>query len=211
MMTILHRSLLTFITVILLAACSNSSAPQNSASAQLQSARVEVSPKIWVNLPTPSQLGYTLTASQLVSVQYQHGEHQLPTQLQVKQQRLDLAGFSSWGARILSLSYQGNNIESQIMTGLSDTLPKPEQVLFYLMITLWPQDAWQDNLAAIDWQLIDSPDGLSRELIDDSGSSIANIRYQNRDPLQGDISFTHNQLDFTIQIKTLQYQKPQAN
>ena len=39
------------------------------------------------------------------------------------------------------------------MAGLGNTLPKPEQVLFNLMITLYPLDVWQPRLQQTGWTL----------------------------------------------------------
>ena len=36
--------------------------------------------------------------------------NQLPIQLQITQDKLVLAGFSSWGTRLLSLTYQDNQL-----------------------------------------------------------------------------------------------------
>ena len=67
-------------------------------------------------------------------------------QLQVTSNEVVLAGFSSWGTRVLSLSYGGEQIQTEVLNGLQGSLPQPEQVLFNLMITLWPSSAWEGSL-----------------------------------------------------------------
>ena len=59
-------------------------------------AKVKIEKGVWVALPAPRDLGYSLSASQLISVSYQDSTNQLPTQLQVSDDKLVLAGFSSW-------------------------------------------------------------------------------------------------------------------
>ena len=84
-------------------------------------------------LPLPSELGYSFTASQLINATWKNETQQLPVQVEVTPDKVVLAGFSSWGTRILSLQYQNQVIDTQVLSGLGATLPQPEQVLFNLM------------------------------------------------------------------------------
>jgi hypothetical protein len=169
-----------------------------------QANQVSIAPDTFVTLPTATQLGYSLTASQLITAQWAEQTHQLPVQLQVDGQKLALAGFSSWGSRILSLTYENQTIEASVLPGLDDTLPKPEQVLFNLMLTLWPLDAWHKPLENVGWQLIET--AQHRQLIDNKGIVIADINYQSPQHLDGDITFINHQFGYTITIKTLGYE-----
>ncbi|OAN11007.1 hypothetical protein A3K86_18700 [Photobacterium jeanii] len=206
-------------TVILttsLSACSLqpvSTQPAIDTDAQAQN-RVMINDRQVVTLPTPAELGYSIHASQLISAQWrsqQDGankgakqQQQLPVQLEVKNNSLQLAGFSSWGTRILTLSYQDQRIDASVLTGLETTLPQPEQVLFNLMLTLWPVSSWQPQLAPIGWQLTESH--LVRRLINAQGETVVEIQYQTKPYLNGDIIFNHKQLGYQITIKTLNYQ-----
>lgn len=165
--------------------------------------QVNIAPDTYVTLPAPAALGQTLTASQLITAQWAGQSHQLPVQLQVDHQKIALAGFSSWGSRILSLTYENQTIEASVLPGLGDTLPQPEQVLFNLMLTLWPADAWHNPLQTIGWQLIEI--SQHRQLIDDRGNVVADVDYKATPHLAGDIVFTHYPLGYTITIKTLHY------
>ncbi|MBD1572691.1 DUF3261 domain-containing protein [Vibrio sp. S17_S38] len=177
--------------------------------AETTQAKVEIAKGVWVALPAPRDLGYSLSASQLISVSYQNTTKQLPTQLQVSDDKVVLAGFSSWGSRILSLEYANNQIDSHVMSGLGGVLPQPEQVLFNLMITLWPVEVWQPSLSKIGWALTeknnDGSQGKHRQLSNDKGEVVADIHYQNINPLKGDITFINPLLRLNIKIKTLQY------
>ncbi|NOH78736.1 DUF3261 domain-containing protein [Vibrio sp. RE86] len=198
---ILRKTLLAALLTSVLSACSMQ--PQSVTPS------VKITEQEKVNLPTPSSLGYTLTASQLISASWEQGEQsgtqQLPVQLQVDQDKLVLAGFSSWGTRVLSLSYQGDEISTEVLTGLNNVLPAPEQVLFNLMITLWPSSAWEAPLNKVRWQLIDK--GNSRAVFDKQGNQVIDIQYGNSDKLKGQITFRHLVDNYTIVINTLDYQK----
>lgn len=184
-----------------LAACSLQ--PQRS------STEVEISPDVYVELPQPEQLGTNVTASQLISASW-HNEtgqpqtQQLPVQLQIDDQHIVMAGFSSWGTRILSLDYDGDNIDTQVMSGLADTLPKPEQVLFNLMITLWPRNAWEAPLNKVRWTIVDKKN--KRIIANSDNEPVIEITYSGTSPLEGDIQFLNRPLNYSITIKTLSYQ-----
>ncbi|KOO15163.1 hypothetical protein AKJ18_09165 [Vibrio xuii] len=173
--------------------------------------RVEIAQGQKVNLPSPSSLGYGLNASQLITATWTVDDNarseQLPVQLQVSEDKLVLAGFSSWGTRILSLTYQDDAITSDVLTGLGSALPAPEQVLFNLMITLWPSSAWEGPLNEVRWQVIDKED--SRAIFDSNGTQIIDIKYGNNEKLDGEILFHHLIDGYTIKVNTLQYQKEQ--
>ncbi|MCF7353745.1 DUF3261 domain-containing protein [Vibrio sp. CK2-1] len=205
-----------WILLVSLTACSTQSTPSNSSE---ENNRIQIADDTWVALPQPSELGYSLSASQLLSVRYidqakKAQSNQLPIQLQITQDKLVLAGFSSWGTRLLSLTYQDNQLDTYVMVGLGNTLPKPEQVVFNLMITLYPLEVWQPRLQQVGWKLTEQQTGnrqsqniKQRTLFDNHGKLIAEINYASIDPLKGDITFINHALDFTIVIKTLQYQQ----
>lgn len=197
--TTLAKTLCSVMLGVLLTACS--STPQSS------TPKVAIAKQTNVNLPTPASLGYSLTASQLVEAQWQNAEQtrneQLPVQLQVTTDKLVLAGFSSWGTRILSLTYQNDMISTDVMNGLGGVLPQPEQVLFNLMITLWPSSAWEAPLNKVRWQIIDEDN--SRAIFDNHGDKIIDILYSNKDRLKGEITFHHLIDNYTVKIKTLQF------
>ena len=170
---------------------------------------VQITQQEQVSLPTPGDLGYSLTASQLIEATWNSDEQkrteQLPVQLQVSNDKLVLAGFSSWGTRILSLNYQDDEITTEVLSGLGGVLPPPEQVLFNLMITLWPVSAWEAPLNKVRWQIIDNYN--TRAIFDNSGKKVIDIQYSNKDRLSGDIVFHHLIDNYTIKIKTLQFNK----
>lgn len=192
-----YRLLIVVIIAFLLGGCI--SRPRT------RSNMIEIAPNIVLEMPSPETLGYRLSASQMVLVEYKEEQHQLPVQLQVDENRLVLAGFSSWGSRIMSLIYEQEEISTSVMTGIGKTLPDPEQVLFNLMITLWPLEAWEEPMEAIGWRLEDTP--KKRLLIDENQQVVVTILYEEEPPLDGKIIFMNHPLNLKITIKTLNYSR----
>ncbi|MEZ8483875.1 DUF3261 domain-containing protein [Vibrio splendidus] len=190
---------ITFVTLVgvMLTACS-------MVSQQPTGASVSINNDTELALPLPAELGYSFTASQLISATWQDDTQQLPVQVEVTPDKVVLAGFSSWGTRILSLQYQNQAIETQVLSGLGATLPQPEQVLFNLMLTLWSTEAWTQPLQTIGWHLVDTDN--TRTVFDDDQQAIIRIEYQakaNEPKLSGDIVFKHLIQGYTITIQTL--------
>ncbi|PTO61501.1 DUF3261 domain-containing protein [Vibrio splendidus] len=182
---------------LLLSACS-------MVSQQPTGASVAIDKDTELALPLPAELGYSFTASQLISATWQDDTQQLPVQVEVTPDKVVLAGFSSWGTRILSLQYQNQAIETQVLSGLGATLPQPEQVLFNLMLTLWPIEAWAQPLQGIGWHLVDTDN--SRTVFDENQQAIIEIDYQaepGAHKTAGDIVFKHLTQGYTITIQTL--------
>lgn len=190
---------ITFVTLVgvMLSACS-------MVSQQPTGASVSINNDTELALPLPAELGYSLTASQLISATWETDTQQLPVQVEVTADKVVLAGFSSWGTRILSLQYQNQVIDTQVLSGLGATLPQPEQVLFNLMLTLWPTEAWTQPLQTIGWHLVDTDN--TRTVFDNDQQAIIRIEYQakaNEPKLSGDIVFKHLIQGYTITIQTL--------
>ncbi|MEZ8732151.1 DUF3261 domain-containing protein [Vibrio splendidus] len=190
---------ITFVTLVgvMLSACS-------MVSQQPTGASVSINNDTELALPLPAELGYSLTASQLISATWETDTQQLPVQVEVTADKVVLAGFSSWGTRILSLQYQNQVIDTQVLSGLGATLPQPEQVLFNLMLTLWPTEAWTQPLQTIGWHLVDTNN--TRTVFDNDQQAIIRIEYQakaNEPKLSGDIVFKHLIQGYTITIQTL--------
>lgn len=186
---------------MLLSACSLSPKMLSSTHA----VQVQVSTKQFVDLPQPRALQQTINVSQLITAQWGDANKQkLLVQLQVTPQQVALAGFSAWGVKLLSLTYWGNDwgnkIETNVMTGLADTLPQPEQILFNVMLAIWPLSSWDEALARIGWKLQENH--LQRLLFDENGELVIRIDYQKKPYLEGKIIFKHQCLDYTISIET---------
>lgn len=199
-------SFILFVILLTLSGCASRETPTNE---------VEIAPDRFVTLPSPASLGYVLSASQLIEANWQQKEgdkiikysKHLPVELEVTTNKIALAGFSSWGSRLLSLIYENNKLDTYVLPGLGNTLPQPQQVLFNLMLTLWPKEAWDAKLKPIGWQLKDQKQ--HRQLLNKQGKVIIDIRYDSPSPLDGKIYFNDKRLGYQIIITTLDYhQRP---
>ena len=188
-----HNYIFLFFLAVLLCGCSMKPA--------VHPVQIEVAKGVFVHFPKPVELGSSINVSQLITAQWgEDKEQKLQVQLQAGPKQVVLAGFSSWGARLLSLTYSGDKINTYVLSGLADTLPKPEQVLFNVMLSIWPVEAWEKPLQEIGWQLIEN--GLTRELLDENGQVIVDIAYQTQPYINGIIKFKHHQLNYIITIET---------
>jgi hypothetical protein len=187
------KLIIIFFSAVLLSACS-----MIQGNAPIQ---VAVSKDVFLTLPKPAQLEKEIDATQLISAKWgDNKEQQLLVQLQVDKNNVVLAGFSAWGAKLLSLDYSGDKIETYLLSGLSEKLPKPEQILFNVMLSLWPISAWQPELDKIGWELAEKKN--QRTLFDENGNTIITIDYESENPFAGLITFKHHTLNYTITIKT---------
>lgn len=188
-------------SLLLLSACSMQPTV-HSIQVPIQDAiQVEVSEKHFITLPLPAQLQQNVSVNQLISAQWgEEKQQKLLVQLQVDKHQVVFAGFSAWGMKLLSLHYSGEEIKTDLLAGLSESLPKPEQVLFNIMIAIWPVEAWQPSLDAIGWQLQEQ--GLQRLLLDENEKVIVRIDYQKTPYLDGKITLHHQVLDYTVVIET---------
>lgn len=195
--------LILIVLTLLLSGCSLQPAMQSNT----DSVQVEITPEQVVTLPQPKDLQQNINVSQLITAQWGEGNKQkLLVQLQVDEQQVVLAGFSAWGVKLLSLTYYGeqanNKIETNVMTSLAGTLPDPQQVLFNVMLSIWPESSWEKPLTAIGWKLQESD--LQRLLIDQNGKVVVVIDYERKPLLTGKITFKHQLLNYTVVIETKQ-------
>ncbi|MGF1766675.1 DUF3261 domain-containing protein [Enterovibrio makurazakiensis] len=166
--------------------------------------QVNIAPNTTVTLPSPASFGATTSVSQLITANWNGETHTLPVQLQISENSVVLVGFSSWGTRILTLSYSENEIEEDTLAGLNAVLPDGRQVLLNIMLTLWPIESWIPHLSPIGWQLIERDD--NRVLFNANGETIAEIKYD--EPLLAGkipdtIRFEQLRQDYHITINTL--------
>ncbi|MDG3087539.1 DUF3261 domain-containing protein [Vibrio hannami] len=163
---------------------------------------VQVTRGRYIELPDPEDLAKEVSVNQLITVDWQGKVQQLPVKLEVENKKVVLAGFSSWGTRIFSLEYQSGEVVTEVLPGLEGQLPDPKQVLFYIMISLWPQEVWESRLAEANWQLTEQSD--KRILMDSAKKEVVSIYYSDiNDMLAGDIRLESQHDGYSILISTL--------
>ena len=201
------RYLLAIFLLLAVGCASNTSSPsltgskKTSQSARTENSLVEIKENTFIRLPKVRELQKPLSVTQLVSAKWGDKKTQnMVVQLEIDEQKVVFAGFSSWGAKLISLTYSDSAVESYVMAGLPDALPEPKMILMSLMLSMWPEEAWSAPLAEAGWKLKEGK--LERALFDEKGKKVITINYTKRPITQSDIVFTHHSLNYVITIKT---------
>lgn len=188
------KKIISTIAALLLMACSQTGV--------ITPKKVAISDKQNINLPYPASFGRDFAVNQLVIVQYNGAKaQQLPVYLELTDTNLVIAAFSSFGTRIMALDYNGESINTDIIQGLEAKLPAASQILLNLMLTLWPQDVWQQELRKIGWSM--QTDGLERIIYNNKHQIEIKILYTDKNMFKGNIIFLHKRLNFKLVIKNL--------
>lgn len=153
-------------------------------------------PGVQITLPAPGH-NPVIQTHQLLKNTYRGQEHSLMVLLQADTQHLTLVGLSPVGIRLFTLRYdpQGMTIEQSIA---APGLPPAAQVLADIMLSYWPQEAW--NLPP-GWRLIDTP--LQRQLLDDQGKVVTQITYEGTADQRQPIQVQQHAFGYEITIQTL--------
>lgn len=168
--------------------------------------------EVVVNLPAPNR-ATPLRLQQLLTVQMPASgggparSQSLLVALEADGQKVSLVGFSLLGVRLFRIDYDAHGIRSEQLPPLAalGALPPPAQVLADVMLSYWPQAAWQAELPA-GWQLIDTP--MLRQLRDGQGQLVSEIHYRQRSmPTAGaerePVSLWQHAFGYRLAIQTL--------
>lgn len=128
-----------------------------------------------VNLPSP-QSTHPLHDQQLLTVTVEGKDNSLIALVDSNGEQLTIAGLSTMGIRLFKINYQGNEILTEQAIFIPQ-LPPATQVLSDIMLSYWPQAAWQAVLPS-GWQLIDQD--YQRKLYDDKGALIIEMTYPDK-------------------------------
>ena len=163
--------------------------------------KVEVSKNRFISLPKPSSFDKDLSLAQLITIRLNDKSEQvLPIQLEINQSAVNVAGFSTWGTPVFTLIYDGAKINSNIIPNIVEDGIDPKDILFYLMVSIWPLEPLNQSLDKIDWKIKET--NLHRQLINDKNDVIVDVFYEKIPFYEGSIHFTHNQLHFSLTINT---------
>ena len=166
--------------------------------------KVKINPETSVSLPTPAQLGRTISAQQLITANWQGKTQSLSVHLKAYKESVLLIGLTTWGNRIFTLKYSKEDLQEESITGLDALLPDGEKVLLNMMLALWPEKSWKAPLARVGWSLVDSEN--TRVLFDNKGEIIIKIAYS--EPLESPriprlITINHTHDKYQIIINTV--------
>ena len=113
--------------------------------------------------------------------------------------QLTLVGLSSIGIRLFLVTYDARGIHTEQSIVLPQ-LPPASQVLADIMLSHWPIAQWQAQLPK-GWTLRDVED--KRQLTDNKGKLITEIRYMNRNQQRVPISVQQFVFGYQIKIQHL--------
>lgn len=144
----------------------------------------------------PAALGQALAVQQHLKVERNGRIDDLDAALEVADGRLELVGLA-FGQRVLSLSYDGNELTSWRHVMLPSQV-RAEDVLEDLQLTLWPAEAVAAALPA-GWRVEDA--GLGRTLYLD-GAPVTVIRYSAMPRWSGTVTLENLRFRYRLTIET---------
>lgn len=155
-------------------------------------------PGVKVTLPAPG-ITPAFQQQQLLTGTFKGKQQSLLVLLSADRQQLTLAGLSSLGIRLFRVSYDGQGIHTEQSIVLPE-MPPASQVLADIMLSHWPLAVWQRQLPA-GWTLQDQGD--KRQLRDDKGQLITEIRYLQRGTQRQPVSVQQFAFGYQILIQQL--------
>lgn len=160
--------------------------------------RAHLTRDIRIVLPSPA-LDTPLQRHQLLRVETGDLRESFQVLLEATGQQVELVALSPVGARLFSLRYDGQRIDTEQLV-MDERLPPPAQILADVMLAYWPVASWRGSLPP-SWELTD--EGMQRLLRDASGSRIVEIHYrQDGDDREPERLIQHH-FDYQIHIRRL--------
>jgi hypothetical protein len=170
---------------------------------QSDTPRVEIAPGQIIQLPTPSQLNFNLTASQIVSAQYTiEGKTKTYTsevQVEATPQQLLLVALSGWGGELFSLRYTGQTIQSS-------SLPMPNAAMgikYTLSDFILTQASEPVLLSLLKPTEITVKCMPTQRIFTLHGKKIITIDYQGSDAWHGTVILHNFLFNYEVRVQTL--------
>lgn len=162
--------------------------------------RVELLPGQWIQLPTPAQLKFNVTAAQILTAEYKISNHlhSYTSQVQVEKnsQHLILVTLAGWGGELFSVNYDGVTIKTS-------SLPMPnlemglQHALTDFIFTYADVALIKHMLQTTEIKLVSKP---RQRVFMLHNQPVIKIDYQNINPWQGNIVLRNFKYNYTIKI-----------
>ncbi|WP_392563394.1 DUF3261 domain-containing protein [Orbus wheelerorum] len=154
-----------------------------------------------INLPSP-HLEKPYHDKQLLAFNYNDQQKSLITLIDADTDAITVTGLSTLGIRLFNIEYSGNTIITEQNTVIKE-IPSAEQILSDIMLSILPIESWRVNLPK-SWQLVDN--NLNRQLINDKGEIIIDIRYQqpSSQKIRRPTNIKHNGFNYQIAIEGIE-------
>lgn len=127
---------LVALTLFALFGCSSTPGPEPEA---------QIAPDVRFRIPSPGELGYSISAEQLVTARYRGDVQTFEAHLSVSPQRLVLIGFDPFGRRAFTVTSGGGSTRFDAAPGLPKGLD-PGNILADVAIVYWPDAAVERGL-----------------------------------------------------------------
>lgn len=105
----------------------------------------QIAPDLRFRVPSPGELGYSISAEQLVTARYRGDVQTFEAHLSVSPQRLVLIGFDPFGRRAFTVTSGGGTTSFEAAPGLPRGLD-PGNILADVAIVYWPDAAVERGL-----------------------------------------------------------------
>lgn len=158
-------------------------------------------PGVKVTLPAPG-IDPAFNQQQLLTGTFKGKKQSLLVLLSADDKQLTLAGLSSLGIRLFRVTWDQTGIHTEQSIVLPE-MPPANQVLADIMLSHWPVAAWRAHLPA-GWTLKESGD--RRQLRDNKGQLITEIRYLQRGSQREPVSVQQFAFGYQILIQHLDSQ-----
>jgi hypothetical protein len=135
--------------------------------------RVAIAPNVEMGIPSGSKLGYTLTATQLITAHFRGRSQVFEAYVSVSPSKIFIIGLDPLGSRVVTITATEGGISSE----LSRTVPsffRPENMLADFVIVYWPASEIRRGLAGTDASLHED---LKERRIDMAGRAIVRVTY----------------------------------
>jgi hypothetical protein len=154
-------------------------------------------------LLSPESYGGALFTQQLLTVDHQRQKHRVRTLLQVDPNEVKLAGFSTLSVPLFTVTWNGDELKSESMTGLDKASIQPQSVMTDMMLALWPASSLTPLLAEKEWRLVSEEN--RRQFYDLANDLVMSIEYDNHHSANGSISVSYPKYGVSYQLQTLQW------
>lgn len=150
-------------------------------------------------LLSPSSLGRSVGALQVVRGAFGEQEMAFQCVVEVDAQHLTVVGLSAQGQRLFSLRYDGQKLATE-STALAPAGLDPQRVLADLQLALWPLAALQQSFVDTAWDLSE-PAPATRRLRRE-GRLVAEVHYGGADPWQGLLWLSNFESAYSLSIES---------
>jgi Protein of unknown function (DUF3261) len=159
-----------------------------------------IAPELRFALPSPRELGHSVSAVQLVTARYRGDVQMFEAHLSVSPERMTLIGLDPFGRRALTVTLTDGGITVDKASWFPQAL-RPENILADVAIVYWPEDAVRRGLARTDAVL--RSDAGGRSIIAD-GHEVVRVDYgpRQQDAWAGAAHYRNDAFGYELDLRS---------